>query len=126
LTGCVATTLEPADVPPTTFEIVCERVVELGYSCEGIDPPVVIYSRITSLIYMGVIGVYIPGEKYVFVDPNGPWQTVTEIHEIAHYVLWFQGVTDRCESEGLARKVARQTQEWRTQYGCLKETEDVA
>ena len=116
LVGCAAT---PKSLPtPTDFDYVCEQVENIGYSCDGIEAPLVVYTKLTRALR--AYGVYVLGESYVFVDPEGDHVQITVYHEIAHYVLWFNGVKDRCRSEELARFIAGQTGEWRTLYGCTK------
>lgn len=123
LAGC-ATVVSDATrpTPQTSFEYVCERIVELEYSCEGLDEPIIVYSKIPQALR--AYGVYVPGEQYVFVDPSGARVGVTEIHEVAHYVLYFNGVRDRCVSEQLARFIAGQDTPWRARYGCERNTEN--
>jgi hypothetical protein len=91
-------------------------------TCDGLEPPIVVVTRILSP--MSLYGVYIPGERYVFVNPDSPDPLATLIHEMTHYVLYYNGIdySQMCLSEEIARFVAGQTgNEWRKQYGCTKE-----
>lgn len=124
LTGCA--TFKVADVhyePQTDFEFVCEQVSNIfpEASCEGLDAPIVITSRLIDELSWGSLnGAYMPGEPYIFVNPVGTNPAKTRVHETTHYVLDRLGlVTDRCEHEGIARFVAGQdTEEWKIRYGC--------
>ena len=89
--------------PPDPFEVVCEY---LEAECD-FDAPIIVMSRMTQYIGFGILGGTIGGEKYVFVDPDGPHQWKTILHEVVHYVAWNEGITqETCKSEELARIVA--------------------
>ena len=108
--------------PPDPFKMVCEY---LENECD-FDAPIIVESRMIQYIgFGGVLGGTIGGEKYVFVDPDGPhlWKTI--LHEIVHYVAWNGGITvEQCESEELARNVASALtntevdERWWENYGC--------
>ena len=124
VSGCAVSDITMDPTPQTNFEYVCEQVENLGYlePCKDLPAPTVVYSRITQALWAR--GVYVPGERYVFVDPTSKHPQITEIHEMTHYVLWFNGVQEKCKSEELARFVAGQTEEWRKRYKCEKDGAD--
>ncbi len=120
--------------PLTPFEFVCEQITNIDpvYTCLDIEEPIVVVSYMVEDHYINryafLRGVFYPGEPYVFVragmEPEV--EKTTTIHEITHYVLYQQGVEDKCLSEEYARFVAGQDPtEWRERYGCLKGNEDV-
>ena len=101
------------------FGYVCEAMTKENprWNCEGLQPPTVVVTKLLQIAK--VAGMYVAGESYVFVSPEGPHPEQTIVHEITHYVAWYNGVTDRCFSEALARKVANDTYtDWRGRYGC--------
>lgn len=107
--------------PPDPFKMVCEY---LENECD-FDPPIIVESVITQ--YLGVLGGTVGGEKYVFIDPEGPHKWKTILHEVVHYVAWNGGITQElCPSEELARTVASALTDtevragWRETYGCVK------
>ena len=113
----------------TEFKFVCEQVqnINVAYTCDGLTEPVIVVSGIVrdhQINMFGTLrGVYYPGEKYVFIRDGMLIENEirTIIHEITHYVLDFNGLTDRCLHEEYARYVAGQEpDEWRARYGCLK------
>jgi len=134
LTGCATTEVAiTPDTPPTEAEIRQQREAEsYDYAClmmsdlfqydacAHMDPPQVIWTQLPAAVR--AYGVYIPGEPYVFVDPLGNHVWTTVIHEMTHYIAYWNSIDDRCISEELARYVAGQPGEWRTRYGCVKET----
>ena len=135
LTGC-ATTVDVAQREPTEFELVCERAEALGegYSCNGMEPPIVVVSHVVSdhswnTLFTQIRGLHYRGEPYVFVRPGlEPDEHLRVLlHEIAHYVLENNGLDDRCLHEEYARMIAGQEpDEWRARYGCLKDDDDAS
>jgi hypothetical protein len=109
------------------FDYVCEEVGNI-YSkpdvCEGMPEPIVIVTdAINTNPWLRLNGVYLPGERYVFVSPTGTNPERTIEHEITHYVLHNAKLVDdkdKCEHERIARHVAGQA--WddptKARYGC--------
>jgi len=133
LAGC--TTLEVAEAPappPTEAEVIAASEAEswtytctilsnlLGYDgCANIEAPYVVWTQATRAF--GAYGAYVPGEPHILVDPQGDHIWTTVIHEMAHYVLYWNSIDDRCKSEEVARYVAGQSDPtWRIRYGCEK------
>jgi len=127
LPSCQA--LEPVEVIPpplTNFEFVCEQMnnINVEWTCEGLEPPVIVMTSLVYWLRPSSCGAYVPGERYVFVDPDPhplcSGARITTLHEITHYVFFANGMKDRCKSEEIARFVAGQPGEWRQRYGCVK------
>lgn len=98
----------------------CESVKEYGYTCEGLEPPELIRSRLIELL-PGVRGLYIPGEKYIYVHPRVKFADDTIVHEMVHYIMYENDPNvDRCESERIAREIAQQRwdEEMQAIYQC--------
>lgn len=86
-----------------------------GYDCAGVKRPAVTVTVFSD--YAGVIGVYYPGTKTVFVSPNADpgvdlQSYAVIVHEMTHYLQWtlfgWQGV-DRfmaCVAEEDAYRVS--------------------
>lgn len=99
-------------------DYVC-RTLELD--CRGIPAPTIIYTGLMSAL--GLHGAYMPGDRFIFIDPSAPAHTV--VHEMTHYILWETGVVeDRCLSEEVARRVhhvyegTTYDDSWRKRYQC--------
>lgn len=118
-----AASVKKAD--PAVFEYVCNYAyVFYGASCEAIEPPFVVISRIVQYPYYGVRYL---DEPIVFVNPSvsAEMQEAITVHETMHYVLDFGGGRkDRCQSEEAARRVTAlwmsqpYSSAWRTTYRC--------
>lgn len=123
IAGCVTydnrTSTPP---PPDPFAMVC---AELETACDFAPPEIVMTSIIRWVGWGGVLGAHVPGEKYVFIDPEGDHVWKTTLHEVVHYVAHQAGITSElCESEALARQVSSKLtntevrQGWQESYGC--------
>jgi len=120
--SCVSVNAPPKEKDPIVehaFKYACDQLANLGYWCGPLEPPIAVWSTITHLT--NAYGIFIPGERYIFVSPTGKHPQQTLVHEIVHYILFYNGERDRCRSEEIARFVAGQTYDWRKQYGCLKD-----
>jgi len=107
--------------PHAELVFACET---LQIECKGISRPTVIVTDLMGAI--GLYGAYMPGEHWIFIDPQAPDHTY--IHELTHYILHEAGFRfrDGCTSEEAARIVAAAwmgvdySDKWRKQYGCAK------
>lgn len=128
--------LAASALPQMVYEVkpwdyVCEsigNVYSIDNVCEGISPPLVIYSDVINIGLFGgnLNGLYIPGEPYVFVSPLGTNVVRTIEHEMVHYLTHEAGLIgerDMCEHERVARFVSGQSweQKIRDRYGCQKD-----
>ena len=115
------------------FDYVCEQVsavYETSGICSGLEPPEVILSEVLNLnSWTRLNGVYLRGEKYIFVSPTSTNVQRTIEHEMTHYILdtlSLVGETDVCEHERVARFVSGQpwTDRQKEQYGCRDSTSE--
>lgn len=102
------------------MEFACEL---LSLDCTGIDRPTVIVTNLMGAL--GLYGAYMPGEQWIFIDPQAPDHTY--IHELTHYIIYEAGLrVGRCTGEEAARRVhhawegTEYNDDWRKRYGCVK------
>lgn len=117
--------VSPEQVSEDKFEFVCKYTyVFYGASCEGIERPWVVVSKIVSPSYLGVRYL---DENIVFIRPelDPALHDEVVVHEVTHYVVDFGGAElDRCQSEEAARRGGAlwsgrsYSEAWRAQYRC--------
>ena len=104
------------------YRYACSQVTNLVEvnACYKLPPPTVTFTLL--LDAMNANGMYILGEATIFVNPRAVDLDRVMVHEMVHYILWFNGIEDKCDSEQIARYIAGQPgDKWRVRYGCLKE-----
>ena len=111
-------------VTDAAYAYVCDEVVKINqqFTCEGFDKPVIIVTGL--LNEMDLVGAYYPGDPFVFINPESEEPLVVLLHEMAHYVLYHNGLSTerKCLHELLARTIAGDDDdEWRAVYGCPEE-----
>jgi len=85
--------------------------------CSTLADPLPVYT--TMLELLGLNGLYMKGEPYIFINPLNPEFERSRRHETVHYILDRLGLEyDRCTHEDMARKHSGDKQGWRTRYGC--------
>lgn len=107
-------------MPPTDYEFACDAVSEvIGVeACAGLNEPEVIITDIVGMGMRGALGLHVRGEQYVFVDPDAPNHQHVIRHELIHYILFNNGILDRCLGEELARRLTGNNDPWRLSYRC--------
>jgi len=128
--GCTSCSLPTirGDEISDPFGYVCWKVEQMyGVGCGDLEPPKIVYSKYVNMRGMSY-GLYIRGEKNIYINPQAPVNKKTIIeHEMTHYVLYELDLIDpkgeRCESERVARLISRGDDDpWNDRvkrgYGC--------